>query len=113
MYISPEAARLLHDIENAHLQLLEHFHAGEAHRRGFRAVYEALESAIGDIDDEQLEAAASDGGWSRARILLHITEHDQGIEEASRRGIEHMIEHGMEHARSLWQMRMPPASDAG
>jgi hypothetical protein len=112
MYISPEAARLLHDVEHAHRQLIEHFAADEAHKRGFRAVYEALESAIGDMDEDHIEAAAPDGGWSPARILLHIATHDQQIEEATRRGLEHMIEHGLEHARSLWNARMSPEARA-
>ncbi|MEX2225827.1 MAG: hypothetical protein WEB52_05185 [Dehalococcoidia bacterium] len=106
MYISPEAERLLHDIEHAHRQLLQHFHGDESHLRGFRAVYEALESAVGDMDEAHLEAAAADGGWSPARILLHIATHDQQIEEATRRGLEHMVEHALEHASSLWRARM-------
>jgi len=106
MYLHPEAQRLLEDIRRAHEQLMAHFGADEAHRRAFRAVYEALESAVGDVDEAHLQAPI-DGGWSPARILVHLAEHDQGIEEASRRGIEHMIEHGLEHARSLWQARAP------
>ncbi len=110
MYIHPEAQRLLEDIHRAHEQLMAHFHTDEAHRRAFRAVYEALESAVGDVDEAHLQAPI-DGGWSPARILVHLAEHDQGIEEASRRGVEHMIEHGLEHARNLWQARAP-RSDA-
>ena len=106
MYLHPEAQRLLEDMRRAHEQLMAHFGADEAHRRAFRAVYEALESAVGDVDEAHLQAPI-DGGWSPARILVHLAEHDQGIEEASRRGIEHMIEHGLEHARSLWQARAP------
>ena len=109
MYLSPEAKRLLDDVRGAHEQLMSHFGTGEAHRRAFRAVYEALESALGDVDDAHLNAPIDDG-WSPARILVHRAEHDQGIEEASRRGVEHMIEHGLEHARSLWLARMPVAS---
>ncbi|MBI5289655.1 MAG: hypothetical protein HY873_11850 [Chloroflexi bacterium] len=106
MYLHPEAQRLLEDVRHAHEQLMAHFHADEAHRRAFRAVYEALESAVGDVDEAHLQAPI-DGGWSPARILVHLAEHDQGIEEATRRGVEHMIEHGLEHARSLWQARTP------
>ena len=109
MYLSPETQRLLEDVRRAHEQLIAHFNGGEAHRRAFRAIYEALESALGDIDDARIHAAI-DGGWSPARILVHLAEHDQGIEEASRSGIEHMIEHGLEHARSLWVARLPVAS---
>jgi len=109
MYLSPEAKRLLDDVRGAHEQLMSHFGADETHRRAFRAIYEALESALGDVDDMHLNAPIDDG-WSPARILVHLAEHDQGIEEASRRGVEHMIEHGLEHARSLWLARMPVAS---
>ena len=109
MYLSPEAKRLLEDLHDAHEQLMAHFGADEAHRRAFRAIYEALESALGDVDDVQLDAQIN-GGWSRAQILVHLAEHDHGIEEATRRGIEHMIEHGLEHARSLWLARLPVAA---
>jgi hypothetical protein len=106
MYLSPEAQRLLEDVRRAHEQLIEHFAASDAHRRALRAVYEALESALGDVDEQRL-IASIDGGWSPAEVLVHVAEHDQQIEEASRRGVEHMIEHGLEHARSLWLAREP------
>ncbi len=108
MYLSPEAQRLLEDVRRAHMKLIEHFRADEAHRRAFRAVYEALESAVGDLEDARLNADHGEE-WSPARVLVHLAEHDHQIEEASKRGIEHMIEHGLEHARSLWLARMPVA----
>ncbi|HEU5319256.1 MAG TPA: hypothetical protein VFX28_00540 [Methylomirabilota bacterium] len=111
MYLSPEAQRLLEDVRRAHEQLLAHFGAGDAHRRAFRAVYAALESALGDIDDKHLVTPV-EGGWSPAEVLVHVAEHDHMIEEATRRGIEHMIEHGLEHARGLWQARMRVAEPA-
>jgi hypothetical protein len=104
MYLSPEAQRLLEDVRRSHEDLLARFHAGEAQRRGFRAVYEALESALGDVDEVHLTAAV-DGERSPAEVLVHIAEHDRRIEETERRGIEHMIEHGLEHARALWLAR--------
>ncbi len=106
MYLSPEAKRLLDDVGRAHERLLAHFHASDAHRRAFRAVYEALESALGDLDDDQL-VHSPDGEWSPAEVMVHLAEHDQGLEEAARRGIEHMIEHGLDHARGLWLLRSP------
>ena len=109
MYLSPETQRLLEDVRHAQERLIDHFRAGEAHRRGFRAVYEAFESALGDIDETRLVAPIDDG-WSPAEVLVHVAEHDQQIEEATRRGIEHMIEHGLEHARSLWVARVRPES---
>jgi hypothetical protein len=106
VYLHPEAQRLLEDIRRAHEQLMAHFRTNEAHRRAFRAVYQALESAVGDVDGVHLQTPI-EGGWSPARILVHLAEHDQGIEEATRRGVEHMIEHGLEHARDLWRARGP------
>jgi hypothetical protein len=106
MYLSPEAQRLLEDVRRAHEQLIGHFHVGEAHRRAFRAVYEALESALGDLDDAQLIQPLG-GGWSPAEVLVHVAEHDRRFEEATRRGVEHMVEHGLEHARALWLARLP------
>jgi hypothetical protein len=106
MYLSPEAKRLLDDVRRAHERLLAHFHASDAHRRAFRAVYEALESALGDLDDDRLVRSRV-GEWSPAEVMVHLAEHDQGLEEASRRGIEHMIEHGLDHARGLWLLRSP------
>ena len=105
MYVSPEARRRLEDIREAHEALLGHIAAGDAHRHAFRAVYEALESAIADVEDAELDASAADGGWSPMRVLMHLAEHDRQIEEARERGIEHMIEHGLEHARDLWVAR--------
>jgi hypothetical protein len=105
MYLTPEAQRLLDDVRHSHEQLLTHFQSDEAHRRGFRAVYEALESALGDLDEAHLQAPISGDEWSPARVLVHLAEHDQQIEEATRQGVEHMIEHGLEHARGLWLAR--------
>ncbi len=113
MYLSPEAQRLLADVQRSHEQLIAHFSADESHRRALRAVYEALESAIGDMDEAQFGASV-DGQWPPARVLVHVAEHDQQIEEATRRGIEHMIEHGLDHARDLWLTRVPlPTVDSG
>lgn len=109
MYLSPEAKRLLDDVRRAHERLLAHVHAGDAHRRAFRAVYEALESALGDLDDDRL-VRSPDGEWSPAEVMVHLAEHDQGLEEAARRGIEHMIEHGLGHARGLWLLRSPDSA---
>jgi hypothetical protein len=106
MYLHPEAQRLLEDIRHAHEQLITHFECGEPQRRAFRAIYEALESALGDVDEAGLQAPI-DAGWSPAQVLVHIATHDQQIEEASRDGVEHMIQHGLEHARGLWLARGP------
>lgn len=112
MYLSPEAQRLLEEVRRAHEQLIAHFQADDAHRRAFRAVYEAFESALGDVDGDHLVRGV-DGEWSPAEVLVHVAEHDHKLEEAARRGIEHMIEHGLEHARGLWLARSPRATATG
>jgi hypothetical protein len=107
MYLSPEAQRLLDDVRRAHEQLIEHFSADERHRRAFRSVYEALESAVGDIDEQGLNEPLEPGGWSAARVLVHLAEHDRQIEEAHERGLVHMVEHGLDHARAIWLAHAP------
>lgn len=111
MYISPEAQRLLDDVKRSHEQLIAHFSAPEPQRRALRAVYEALESALGDIDEHRLAEPIA-GGWSAAQVIVHVAEHDQKIEEATRDGVEHMIQHGLEHARDLWRSRSPGGAAA-
>lgn len=105
MYLTPEAKRLLDDVRRAHDRPIAHFGVDDAHRRAFRAVCAALESALGDLDDDGL-VHSSDGEWSPAEVMVHLAEHDQRPEEAARRGPEHMIEHGLEHARGLWLLRV-------
>lgn len=112
MYLSPEAQRLLDDVRHSHEQLIAHFGAGEPQRRALRAVYDALGSALGDMDEQTL-ATAIDDGWSPAQVVVHVAEHDQKIEEATRRGIEHMIQHGLGHARDLWEARTSQHAGAG
>jgi hypothetical protein len=112
MLLTPEAQRLLEDLRHAHEHLIAHFDAGEPQRRGLRAVYEALESALGDMDAERLDTPI-DGGWSPAQVMVHLAEHDQQIEEATRRGVGHMIEHGLDHARSLWLAHAGSATTRG
>jgi hypothetical protein len=100
MYLSPEARRLLDDVRGAHERLIAHFNATDDERQGFRAVYDELESALADLDETRLREPIEDGR-SGAEILVHIAEHDHKVEEAQRRGLAHMVEHGMRHARAL------------
>jgi hypothetical protein len=100
MYLSPEARRLLDDVRGAHERLIAHFNAVDSDRERFRGVYEALQSALADVDDARLRHAI-DGDRSPAEVLVHVAEHDHKIEEAERLGMAHMIEHGLGHAQAL------------
>jgi hypothetical protein len=105
MYISPRAQRLLGDMEQAHLALIEWSKAGDAARHGFRAIYEAFSAGMAEVTEEQLIEAPSAEEWSMAEIAEHVAEHDRKYMELERHGIGHYVEHGLEHALQLWQLR--------
>ncbi len=110
MYLSPEAQRLLADVEQAHHSLIVHFGATEDVRRGLRAVHQALAAAVSGVSEQALLASRG-GQWSIAQVLVHVAEHDHKFEEAHRRGLDHFVEHGLEHARQLWTARPASAPD--
>lgn len=105
MYISPRAARLLSDIEQAHRALIEWSGADESTRRGFRAIYEAFESGVSELTEDDVIAAPSAEEWSMAEVAEHVAEHDRKYMELEPHGISHYVEHGLEHAHALWKMR--------
>lgn len=105
MYIAPMAARLLSDLESSHRALLERASAGEAERRGFRAVYEAFEAALAEMNEHDLTRAPSAEEWSMAEVVEHVAEHDRKYVELERQGLHHYLEHGLEHAMQLWRLR--------
>lgn len=105
MYISPRAQRLLGDMEQAHLALIEWSKAGDAARHGFRAIYEAFSAGMAEVTEEQLIEAPSAEEWSMAEVAEHVAEHDRKYMELERHGIGHYVEHGLEHAQQLWQLR--------
>lgn len=104
MYLSPEAQRLLQDVEQAHHGLIRHFDASEDVRRGLLAVRDAFAAALMGVSERAL-LSSRDGEWSMAEVLVHIARHDHQLEEAHRRGLAHFVEHGLEHARQLWLLR--------
>jgi hypothetical protein len=105
MYLSPRAKRLLDDIEQSHRALIGWAKAEESTRRGFRAVYEAFEAGMVDISEDQLIEAPSAEEWSIAEVAEHVAEHDRKYLELDRHGVGHYVEHGLEHALQLWQLR--------
>jgi hypothetical protein len=105
MYLSPRAKRLLDDIEQSHRALIDWATADDRVRRGFRAVYEAFEAGMVDISEDQLIEAPSAEEWSMAEMVEHVAEHDRKYLELDRHGVNHYVEHGLEHALQLWQLR--------
>jgi hypothetical protein len=105
MYLSPRAQRLLGDIESAHIALIDWTKADEAARRGFRAIYEAFAAGMSEVTEEQIILAPSAEEWSMAEVAEHVAEHDRKYMELQRHGIGHYVEHGLEHALQLWQLR--------
>ncbi len=112
MYVSPEAQRLLEDVERAHQGLLGHFSAPDDIRRGLLAVRDALAAAVCGVSERDL-VAAHGNEWSMAEVLVHVARHDHQYEEAHRRGLAHFVEHGLEHARQLWLLRDASLSPEG
>lgn len=112
MYLSPEAQRLLEDVEQAHQGLVRHFSAPDDVRRGLLAVREALAAAVSEVSEHELVASRG-GEWSMAEVLVHVARHDHQYEEAHRRGLGHFVEHGLEHARQLWLLRDARSSPGG
>ena len=105
MYLSPRAKRLLDDIEQSHRALIEWAKADEGGRRGFRAVYEAFEAGMVDLNEDQLIQAPSAEEWSIAEGAEHVAEHDRKYLELDRHGLGPYVEHGLEHALQLLQLR--------
>jgi hypothetical protein len=105
MSLTPMASRLLADMEASHKALLGESNADLPVRHGFRAVYEAVSAALSGIDDDDLVAAPSVDEWSMAEVVEHLAEHDRKYMELAQLGIEHYVEHGLEHASQLWKLR--------
>lgn len=111
MYLSPMAARLLEDVERAHRALIEQTDASEPQRHGFRAVYEAISASLAELQEPDLTRSPSTEEWSMAEVVEHVAEHDRKYIELKGQGLDHYVEHGLEHAIQLWRMR--PVADSG
>lgn len=99
------AQRLLAAVRASHESLIAYAGAGEAARAGLRAVHDAMSAGLAGMREDQLLAAPAPGEWSMAEVLDHVAEHDRKYDEFRRLGIDHYIEHGLEHALQLWRLR--------
>jgi hypothetical protein len=107
MDLSQTARRLLRDLEASHQALVEHTGAGEAERRGFRAIFDAIEAGLSGVDESDLQRSPSPEEWSMAEVVEHVAEHDRKYVELVGQGLRHYLEHGLEHAIQLWHLRPP------
>ncbi len=106
------AVRLLGGVQSAHAALIAHTGAPEPARRSLGALYEVLSAGLTGLSEDQLLAAPSPDEWSMSEVLEHVAEHDRKYVEFRRLGLDHYIEHGLEHALQLWRLRTPPPPPA-
>lgn len=108
----PVAVGLLARVQQTHRNLSEHtaIDARTAAGRGLAALYETLAAGVDGLSDEQLLATPSADQWSIAEVLEHLIEHDSKYDEFRRLGVEHYVEHGLEHALQLWRLRLELAA---
>ncbi len=104
------AERLLIEVRAAHEALIAHAQAAEPVRRGLSAVYEALAAGLSGMTEQQILATPTPDEWSMAEVVEHVAEHDRAYVEFERLGVDHYVEHGIEHALQLWRLRT--AADA-
>ena len=101
----PVAERLLAAILIAQDELIAHSGAAAPAVQGLRAVHEALTAGAAGLSEEQVLATPNPEEWSIAEVLEHVLDHDRKYDEFRRLGIDHYVEHGLEHALQLWQLR--------
>ncbi len=99
------AGRLLAEVRASHNALITYTTAGDAARGGLNALYDALAAGLAGLSDTQVIAAPSLDEWSMAEVLEHVAEHDRKYAEFEHQGLDHYVEHGLEHALQLWRMR--------
>jgi hypothetical protein len=101
----PMARAKLEAVRAAQEALVAHTDADESVRLGLRAVVDALSAGLGDMTEEQMLATPSPEEWSMAEVVDHVAEHDGKYDEFRRLGVDHYVEHGLEHALQLWRLR--------
>lgn len=106
---SPLATQLLGEVRQAHADLVARTTAAEPARRGLCALVEALSAGLADLTEDDILATPSPEEWSMAEVMEHIADHDRKYAELERLGLDHYVEHGLEHALQLWRLR--PARD--
>lgn len=99
------AHRLLQDLEQAHAALIEQTNADEAYRRVFRVISEAMSAGMDGFGDEELTRSPSPEEWSMAEVVEHVAEHDWKYVELIGQGLDHYVDHGLEHVMQLWRLR--------
>ena len=108
------AERLLAEVRASHEALIAHTNAGPAAQGGLNALYRALAAGLAGLAEAQILATPSPDEWSMAEVLEHVAEHDRKYAEFERQGLDHYVEHGLEHALQLWRLRsLPRPSTAG
>ncbi len=113
MPLTPLATRLLAEVEAAQRALLARGPAGQPAGDGVAGVRLAIGAALQDLSDEQLLASPAPDEWSMAEVVEHLAEHDRAYVELDRLGIEHYVEHGLEHALQLWKLRAAQRTAGG
>ena len=112
----PLADQLLSEIRDAHTELVRHAGAADGARRALDAIRDVLAFGVDGLDEAAVLATPTPEEWSIAEVLEHVAEHDRKYDEFRRLGLDHYIEHGLEHALQLWRLRPlaePGASDKG
>ena len=99
------ARRQLDAVRASHTALIAHAGADEAVCSGLRAVLDALTAGLAGLTEDQMLATPTPDEWSIAEVLDHVAEHDGKYDEFRRLGVDHYVEHGLEHALQLWRLR--------
>lgn len=105
MSLTALASRLLAEFDAAQQALLERGRAEPPAADGLAGLRLAVAAALQDLSDEQLLASPAPDEWSMAEVVEHLAEHDRAYYELERLGVEHYVEHGLEHALQLWKLR--------
>ncbi|HZQ35926.1 MAG TPA: DinB family protein [Dehalococcoidia bacterium] len=113
MPLTALASRLLNEVEAAQRALLLRGQAAQPAADGIAGVRLAIGAALLDLSDEQLLASPSPDEWSIAEVVEHLAEHDRSYSELERLGVEHYVEHGLEHALQLWKLRAAQRTAGG
>jgi hypothetical protein len=101
----PMAERLLARIEASHAALIAYTGADDKVCDALRGLHAVLAAGLGGLSEDQILATPSPDEWSMAEVLDHVAEHDTKYEEFRRLGVDHYVEHGLEHALQLWRLR--------
>ena len=99
------AARLIARLDAAHAAFAGRPDVEATVLRGLAAVREAVVAAVTGIDEGSILRAPAPDEWCMAEIVEHIADHDASADEVESLGLDHYVEHGLEHALQLWRLR--------